>query len=94
MAIYLRGNVYWARWDEGGKQKRRSLGTKDRREAEALYEDLTAKATSLTVREVLGRWIKYQTPAANPAPSISTRSSASDSRSSGETFVRTRSPPW
>ncbi len=53
MGIYLRGNVYWARWDEEGQQRRRSLGTKDRGEAESRYKDLTTKATSLVVREVL-----------------------------------------
>ena len=66
MGIYLRGNVYWARWDDEGKQRRRSLGTQDRGEAESRYEDLTAKAASLAVREVLSRWIKYQTARCKP----------------------------
>jgi hypothetical protein len=48
--------VYWARWIRAGKLERRSLETKDRREAERLFEDLTAGGGGgLTVRDVLGR---------------------------------------
>ena len=66
MGIYRRGNVYWARWIEDGKQLRRSLGTKNRREAEREYEKLTRKGPGLAVREVLGLWIKYQTARCKP----------------------------
>ena len=67
MGIYRRGDVYWARWvDADGKQRRRSLRTKDHREAGQRYEELTEKATSLTVRDVLSRWIRYQTARCKP----------------------------
>ena len=66
MGIYQRGQVYWARWVEDGKQHRRSLLTKDPREAERLYQDLAGKSAGLTVRDVLSRWIKYQTPRCKP----------------------------
>ncbi len=66
MGIYRRGNVYWARWDEDGTQQRRSLNTKNRREAEARFEDLISAAPGLTVREVLDRWLKYQIPRCKP----------------------------
>ncbi len=66
VGIYRRGNRYWARWVEDGKQRRRSLGTKDRREAERRYQELNAKAAGLTVRDVLTRWIKYQTARCKP----------------------------
>ncbi|MCZ6782249.1 MAG: tyrosine-type recombinase/integrase, partial [Proteobacteria bacterium] len=66
MAIYRRGDVYWARWVEDGKQHRQSLRTKDRREAEQLYQELTTRASGLTVRDVLSRWIKYQTARCKP----------------------------
>jgi site-specific recombinase XerD len=59
--------VYWARWIRAGKLERRSLETKDRREAERLFEDLTAGGGGgLTVRDVLGRWLKHQTVRCKP----------------------------
>ncbi len=64
MGIYKRGAVFWARWEEGGKLHRKSLGTKDLGEAETRFEDLTSK--SLTMREVLKRWVKHQTPRCKP----------------------------
>ncbi len=64
MGIYKRGAVFWARWEEDGKRHRKSLGTKDLREAETLFEDLTSK--SLTMREVLKLWVKHQTPRCKP----------------------------
>jgi len=66
MGIYKRGDVYWARWLEDGKQHRKSLGTKQRSEAEFLFENLTVKKTNPTVREILKLWLKYQTPRCKP----------------------------
>jgi integrase len=67
MGIYKRGAVFWARWEEGGTQKRRSLDTKNRVEAEALFEQLTSEDThSLAMREILKLWLKYQTPRCKP----------------------------
>ncbi len=43
MGIYKRGEVFWARWDEDGKQHRKSLGTKRRSTAEQLFKDLTGR---------------------------------------------------
>ncbi len=72
MGIYKRGEVFWARWDEDGKQHRKSLGTKRRSTAEQLFKDLTGKVpappkpAALTVREILDLWVKHQTPRCKP----------------------------
>jgi integrase len=66
VGIYRRGKVYWARWVEDGKPQRRSLGTKDHREAERRYEEITTEGARLTVRDVLSRWIKFQTVRCKP----------------------------
>jgi integrase len=67
VAIYRRGNIYWARWIKDGKRYRQSLGTRKRREAEDRFEALISEDTaSLTVREILTRWIKYQTARCKP----------------------------
>jgi integrase len=66
VAIYRRGSVYWARWVEDGELQRRSLGTKDRRKAERRYEAIIAGGAGLTVRDVLGRWFKYQATRSKP----------------------------
>ena len=45
----------------------RSLETKDRRKAEQLFEEITTtKGPRLTVRDVLARWIKFQTARCKP----------------------------
>jgi len=68
VSIYRRGKVYWGRWVEGGKQHRRSLGTSDRQKAERRYEEIKSGLPpgGMTVRDVLGRWLKYQTPRCKP----------------------------
>jgi site-specific recombinase XerD len=58
VGIYLRGKTYWARWCAEGVQRRRSLGTSDRRQAEQKYAELVR--SSLSVREILRRWFEYQ----------------------------------
>lgn len=63
--IFKRGNVYWARWTENGEKKRKSLGTKDPREAQRIFEELT-KQGSLTVGEILTRWLKYKRARCKP----------------------------
>ncbi len=65
MRLYKRGQTYWADYLDGdGKRIRKSLGTTNRREAEARANELLAE--SLTVREVLDRWYKYQTVRCKP----------------------------
>ena len=60
MRLYKRGRTYWADYLDGdGKRIRKSLGTTNRSEAEAKANELLTE--SLTVREVLDRWYKYQT---------------------------------
>ncbi len=67
MGIYKRGAVFWARWEEDGTQKRKSLDTKNRVEAEALFERLTSKDTQgPAMREILKLWLKHQTPRCKP----------------------------
>ncbi len=66
MGIYRRGNVYWARWLKDGKARRKSLGTKDRAEAEQRFAELTRSAQDLRVRDILRRWLAYQTPRCKP----------------------------
>ncbi len=68
MGIYRRGQVYWASWVKDQKRHRKSLGTSDRREAEALFERLTSEDSppSLIFREILRLWLKYQTPRCKP----------------------------
>jgi integrase len=66
VGIYKRGEVYWARWTEGGAQRRRSLGTKDPKEARRLYEELLSAAENLTVGEILSRWLKFQSARCRP----------------------------
>ena len=56
MGIYLRGNIYWGRWEQDGKRHRKSLGTENRREAERKFEELRAESPEgLTVRDILAR---------------------------------------
>jgi len=43
MGIYLRGNVYWARWGEEGRLRRRSLETSDLTEAQRRFRGLARK---------------------------------------------------
>ena len=64
MGIYRRGNTYWARWRENGQERRRSLGTRSKAEAERLFAEIAAE--SLTVREVLARWFRFQMPRCKP----------------------------
>ena len=66
MGIYRRGKVYWARWSEDRKLRRQSLETKDRREAERLYEKLVTGDAGLRVREVLKRWFQYKEARSKP----------------------------
>ena len=66
MGIYKRGAVFWAQWVEDGERHRKSLGTKDRWEAEIRFEDLTSKDASLTVREILRLWLGHQTSRCKP----------------------------
>ena len=78
MGIYKRGKVYWVRWVEDGERHRKSLGTKSRREAEILFEQLTGKSSPrdisprdtspprILLREVLKLWLKHQTSRCKP----------------------------
>ncbi len=43
MGIYLRGNVYWARWSEEGQRRRRSLQTSNLTEAQRRYRTLQGR---------------------------------------------------
>ncbi len=43
MGIYLRGNVYWARWSEEGQRRRRSLETSNLTEAQRRYRTLQGR---------------------------------------------------
>ena len=67
MGVYRRGNTYWARWREDGVERRRSLGTRSKAEAERLLADiLDAKYEAITVAEVLKRWVAFQTRRRKP----------------------------
>ena len=65
MGIYKRGAVYWARWTEGGTKLYKSLGTKDRREAERLFEELRGGGR-ITMGTILSQWCDYQKPRCKP----------------------------
>jgi len=43
MGLYLRDDIWYARWHSGGKLQRRSLGTKDRGEAESMYRRVAGR---------------------------------------------------
>ena len=70
MGIYRRGQVYWASWVKDQKRHRKSLGTSDRGEAEALFERLTSTdllpPRSLTFREIVKLWLEHQKPRCKP----------------------------
>lgn len=67
MGIYRRGKVYWARWVEDGELHRQSLETRNRREAERRYEEMTTGGgDSLTVRDALTRWADYRIARCKP----------------------------
>jgi len=65
MRLYKRGRTYWIDYLDGdGNRIRESLRTTSRGEAEARAREL--RVGSLTIREILGRWFKYQTVRCKP----------------------------
>ncbi len=61
MAVYRRGNVYWAKWTAAGKLRRKSLGTRSRADAERLFAELRDREPeALRVGEILKRWVSFQ----------------------------------
>ncbi len=64
MRVYTRGRTYWADYLDGNKRVRKSLGTRNRREAEERAAELLR--TEATVREILRRWFEYQVPRCKP----------------------------
>lgn len=65
-SIYLRGTTWWGKWSEGGAIVRKSLGTRDRAEAQELlakYETKAPTPTSsgvITVEQLCEEWFRQK----------------------------------
>ena len=80
MGIYLRRKTYWARWTEGGQQRRESLQTDDLAEAQRRFRELAEEASpgraartpsgpvlpDFTMRQVLAEWLKFKRARSKP----------------------------
>lgn len=65
MQLYKRGKVWWVRFAENGQEVRRSLHTRDRREARHNLKELERNRTAavdgvLTIGQLMSRWLEHK----------------------------------